>query len=256
MATWMRREGNGWTQSNGAQEKSEAVSGRDCGQGVGAGTGGRSSGREGGSGEKEEAGETQTDIGQIIGRSRVAKRPAGASEEGCTDGNVRVHRHVAGGPRDGRAAHPPAAKCVPHTGSSGESYRGARRERGGTGGSAIYAARRAHDNAICTTGYAHGKIVRTPTLRAAETGWAVHSDCGRVAHNQVGAVFEGGENVANAAAEARRDHPFTGDLNHLRIVRLPVDLISNVCRMRRMHVGSKSLEVKKQVGVGGEEGAG
>src|SRR5437660_12309955 len=104
MATWMRRDGIGWTQSNGPQKKGEAVSGRDCGQGVGAGTGGRSSGREGCFGEKEEAGKIQTDIGQIIGRSRVAKPPAVASVEGCTDGNVRVHSHVAGGPGYGCAA--------------------------------------------------------------------------------------------------------------------------------------------------------
>src|SRR5260370_46023 len=101
------------------------------------------------------------------------------------------------------ATDPPAAKCVPGRGSSGESYGGARRERSGTCGSAIYAGRRAHDNAIRTTGYVHRKIVRTPALRAAETGWAVHRDCGGVADNQVGAVFEGVENVANAAAEAR-----------------------------------------------------
>src|SRR6266853_3220331 len=185
---------------DGAKEEGDAVSGRDCDQGTGAGTGGRSSRREGCFGEKEEAGEAQADIGQITGRSRVAKRPAIASVERCTDGNVRGHRHVAGGPGYGCAAHPPAAKRVPGIGSSGESDGGARRERSGTCGSAIYAGWRARDNAIRTTDYVHGKIVCTPALRAAETGWAVHRNCSGVADNQVGAIFEGGENVGNPAA--------------------------------------------------------
>ena len=242
---------------HGEKKEGEALSSGDRSERTGARTRRRASCRTDRHREKEEAREAQAYSGQAAG---IGVNPTRTSVEvtlveGRRNGDIRVHRHIAGVARERGTARSPAAEGMPGDGSGRKSHRRSARKRRGTCGSTTDARRSANDGAICAPRHTYRQIKCGAALWAALTGWSIHGNRRRIAYHIISAVLHGSENVRDPAVGVRGDDSPARYANHLRIVRLPGYLVGNVNIPRRMDITAVRFEVKEERGIDSGKGA-